>query len=390
MPALVSRAFPIAIILLSWSLPLRAADNPLPAPNSDPTYQQLRNLTLGGEAVSVNNFELQREAGRFHLRSGTVCFVTPVNGKVTGAVFTGDGSFVLDPPLESERKSLKLLTKEDEFNETFSRAVLRFTDSTYEEIKKVGSPVAAGACDAGMLRDVQSTTRHKFKNNMEARILEDVLSPEPGGYFVAFIHGNRYSDKELYEIDPDDETGQVNFLTYGENKWGHWASFDMAGKQASTGKLIRIEHQQLDVTFEKNGSLTGKATADLIAQRNGLQVIPFNLFRTLRVRSVTANGQPVSFIQEDKNDDADFAVILPKALAAGEKIAITTTYEGKDAVKNEGNGNYYPVARENWYPNGPRSSLGRVLRRVHTLRHDTAHSKRDEDGSDWRAGLREQ
>ena len=97
--------------------------------------------------MSVSNLVLKRDAGRFHLRSGTVCFVTPVQGKVTGAVFTGDGNFVLAPPLESERKSLKLLTKEDEFSENFSQAVLRFTDSTYDEIKKGGSP-ASGGCES--------------------------------------------------------------------------------------------------------------------------------------------------------------------------------------------------------------------------------------------------
>ena len=114
---MASRIFYGAAILLA-SFFLYAADNPPAGPNSDPTYQQLRNLTLSGEAVSVNNFVLKRDAGTFHLHSGTVCFVTPVQGKVTGAVFTGDGNFVLDPPLESERQSLKLLTKENEFSET--------------------------------------------------------------------------------------------------------------------------------------------------------------------------------------------------------------------------------------------------------------------------------
>src|ERR1019366_98745 len=99
--------------------------NPPAGPNSDPTYQQLRNLSLGGEAVSVSNFDLKRDAGTFHLHSGTVCFVTPVQGKVTGGLFTGDGNFVLDPPLESEPQSLKLLTKENEFSEKFTQAVLR-------------------------------------------------------------------------------------------------------------------------------------------------------------------------------------------------------------------------------------------------------------------------
>jgi hypothetical protein len=303
----------ITILLVSF-LPLHAADNPPAGPNSDPTYQQLRNLTLGGEAVSISNLTLKRDAGTFHLRSGIVCFVAPVQGKVTGATFTGDGNFVLDPPVESERRSLNLLTREAEFSESFSQAVLRFTDTTYDEIKKQGSP-ASGGCDAGLLKDSQNTTRHKFKNNLEARILQDVLSPEPGGLFLAFIHGKRYSDKELFEIDPNHGSDQVSFRTYEENKWGHWALFSLTDGRArrSLGRQTRIEHQQLDVDFQKNGALSGKAATDMIARRDGLRVIPFDLFRPLRVQSVSLNGHPLSFIQEDKNEDGNFAVILPKA-----------------------------------------------------------------------------
>ena len=69
------------------------AQNAVPSPNSDPTYQALRNVGLSGEAVSVTNFDLKRDAGTFRLHSGTFCFVAPVNGKVTGAVFSGDGVF---------------------------------------------------------------------------------------------------------------------------------------------------------------------------------------------------------------------------------------------------------------------------------------------------------
>ena len=369
MPGTTHRIHLIGIVLLVILFPLYASDTPAPTPNSDPTYQQLRNLTLSGEAVSVSNFKLKREVGIFHLRSGTVCFVTPVDGKITGAVFTGDGNFVLDTSAQSERKSLKLLTKEDEFSENFSQAVLRFTDSTYEEIKKGGSP-AGGGCDGSLLRDSQNTTRHKFKDNLETRLLEDVLSPEPGSFFVAFIHGKRYSSKEIYEIDPDYGSGQVNFRTYEESRWGHWASFNISDGHAkgSVGARMRIEHQQLDVTFEKNGSLAGKATTDFVVRRNGLRVIPFDLFRTLRVQSVTANGQPLAFIQEDKNDDGNFVVILPKPLARGEKFTLTTTYEGKEAVVSEGNGNYFPVARENWYPNDPAAGLGEYVLYDMTLR----------------------
>jgi hypothetical protein len=333
------------------------SQNAAPAPNSDPTYQALRNLTLGGEAVSVSNFDLKRDAGTFHLHSGTVCFTAPVNGKVTGAVFMGDGNFVLEPPAETEKRSLKLLTKEDEFSERFEHLVLRFTDSTYEEIKKAGGAGGSG-CDAGLLKDSQHTMRHKLKQNLEVRLLEDVLSPEPGGYFLAFIHGKHYNSQELYEIDPHDAGDQVHFSTYDERKSGEWASFPMSAKGGAE-QLIGIEHQQLDTTLEKSANLIGTAKTTFTARRNGLKVVPLDLFRTLRVRKVTAeDGTALSFIQEDKNDDPQFAVILPKVLSAGENYTITTEYEGKEAVINEGEGNYYPVARENWYPNNPSGGLG--------------------------------
>jgi hypothetical protein len=334
-----------------------------PGPNADPTYQALRNLTLGSEAVSVTNFELKRDAGTFHLRSGTVCFAAPVNGKITGAVFTGDGNFILDPPSDGERKSLKLLTKESEFSETFSQMVLRFTDESYDDIKKGGTSISSG-CDAGLLKDSQHVTRHKLKTNLEARILQDVLSPEPGGLFVAFIHGKHYDGQELYTIDPTDGREQVDFMTYDENKFGDWASFPLSDqhRKSMSGESIRIEHQQLETTLEKNADLAGKATTTFTARKNGLRVVPLNLFRTLRVRSVTAaDGQALAFIQEDKNDDAEFSVILPKALGVNEQFTITTVYEGKEAVTNEGGGNYFPVARMNWYPNNSRSSLGEYV-----------------------------
>lgn len=328
-------------------------------PNSDPTYQALRNLTLGNESVTVTNFELKRDAGTFHLRSGTVCFAAPVAGRVTGAVFTGDGNFVLTPPV-SETAMLKLLTKENEFSENFTQMVLRFTDSTYDEIKKGGTAGASG-CDSGLLKDSQHTTRHKLKENYESRILEDLLSPEPGGLFIAFIHGKHYNGQELYTIDPHENRDQVDFRTYDENKFGDWASFPMTGerKKGAVGQPIRIEHQQIEATIEKSANLIGKTQTTFTANLNGLRVAPFDLFRTLRVRRVTsADGQPLSFIQEDKNDDAQFAVILPKALAMGEQFTVNTEYEGKEAVTNEGGGNYFPVARENWYPNNPGSGFG--------------------------------
>jgi hypothetical protein len=345
-------------------LPAAAQTAAPTSPNSDPTYQALRNLTLGGEAVSVSNFDLKREAGTFHLRSGTVCFTAPVQGKVTGAVFEGDGNLVIAPP-PAEMGMLKLLTKENEFSENFSHLVLRFTDSTYDEIKKAGV-AASGGCDNGTLKESQNAMRHELtlKHNLEVRILQDVLSPQPGGLFVAFVHGKRYNGKEIFVVDPHGAEyvmgEEVGLMTYDENKYGVWAAFPLSGrhKRGTVGGVIRIEHEQLDTTIEKNAHLSGKATTTFVSGVDGLRVVPFDLFRSLRVQSVSADGQALSFIQEDKNADGDFAVILPKSLAMGEKYTITSAYNGKEAVSDEGGGNYFPVSRENWYPNNPGAGFG--------------------------------
>ncbi|MBZ5555057.1 MAG: hypothetical protein LAO21_20270 [Acidobacteriia bacterium] len=341
--------------------------------NQDPTYQALRTVGLSGDAVAVTNFTLKREAGTFIFKSGSLYFLAPVASKVTGAVFVGEGNFQLSPLLKSERQSLSILTKDSEgvINEEFNQLVLRFTDGTYEELKKAGS-VAPGSADSharDVLGDNQSLLRRTLHYNLSGRILQDLLGDHQGGLFYAFIKGKKYSGKLLFAIDPHGVPGlgdlppvepeEVALLTYDDSKLGIWCSFHLASEY-NTGKavgnqkngVIHIEHQELDTTIERNARIQGTATTKFIVQSAGVRVAPFDLFPTLRVESVTDSaGQALSFIQEGKDDDPQFSVILPKALGAGESYVIKTTYGGKEAVRDSGGGNYYPVARDNWYPN---------------------------------------
>lgn len=364
----------VVVSLFAVTTTIEAQISPPLGPNSDLVYQLLRKISLGNEAVTVRDFELKRDAATFHLHSGTVCFVAPVHGKVTGAVFVGEGNLVLDPPIATEKSSLKLLTKSDEFVEQYEHLVLRFTDSTYEQIKQAGTP--GGSCDAGLLHDAENVMRHnrEMKYNLDARILEDVLGDRDGGLFVAFVHGKKYNGKEIYFLDPHGAPElihsvapeEIEFLTYDENKLGTWAAFHFSGEYkdgSATGSqqntVVEITHEGLDTTIEKNAHLNGKATTTLVCLSAGTRVIPLNLFHTLRVTNVVDDKQQsLAFIQEDKNEDSDFWVILPRALSLGEKFTLTTTYDGKDAVHNEGGGNYYPIARENWFPNAVGAGLG--------------------------------
>src|SRR5215831_2078160 len=299
MPKLGRFVFP-GIVFVSLLTCRCAADQPASA-NNYPTYLELKNSTLS-EAVEVSNLTLTRDAGKLRLSSGTVCFLAPVAGKVTGAVFVGEGTLTLEPPLPTERASLKLLTKSAEFVENFQHVVLRFTDDTYQEIKKSSTP-STHACDGSLLQDNLQTVRKRLRFNLTARILQDVLSPPEAGLFVAFIHGKRYSDKMVFAIDPHGAPPfavqnyrefaeslslapeEVELMTYEDNKHGYWAAFHV-GPEYSNGLanggqkngFYQIQLQQLDAGIEKSGFLTGKATTTLVSNVDGLRVVPFDLF----------------------------------------------------------------------------------------------------------------
>jgi Peptidase family M1 domain len=330
--------------------------------NNDATYVALRTITLGTETIRVKDFTFTRDAGTFVFKSGAFRLLQPVNGKITGAVFTGDASFSLTPPIPVEQRYLSILTSGKPFVEEFGSAVFRFTDGMEQEIKKaaVNDPTPASGDANGLLDDVRQQLRKKLKSNLDARLLEDVLSTRPGGFFAAFIKGKKYSDKMIYQIDPEGvmKPEEVALLLWDDNRGGAWASFHYS-KEYAAGTAnsdeqnypFRVDHQKLDTTIAKSAHLNG--VAKVIALQDGVRVLGFDLYPTLRVDSVTGDGgQQLSFIQEDKDRDADFAVILPKELKKGDSYTLITKYGGKDAISNEGGGNYYPLdgARDNWYP----------------------------------------
>lgn len=343
------------------------------SPNSNATYQQLRKLLPGGQSLAVQEFVLKRDAATFTFHSGIFALYGDVNGKITGAAFRGSGSLHLQPPTEEEKHSLSLLTKQPALDENFTTAVLRFTDATGEEIRKAAAqqgPATGDLTQEG--QQLASAMRTKLHWNIDARLLQDVLSPAPGGFFLASINGQKFASKMIFMIDPrgawEVAPEEVELMTWNDTRSGIWTAFHYQneyhngiadGKEANAA--YAIDHQDLNTTVQKNGELSSIAQTTLHASADGLAVVPLDLFPTLRVSNVTlADGTPLDFIQENKDDDPDFAVILPKPLAKEDKIDLRITYGGKDAVLSEGNGNYYLTggARGDWYPSAKVGGLG--------------------------------
>lgn len=359
----VQYATAVAVCLLS----VPSAQTPGPpnsAPNAHPVYQELRNLSVGTDAYQVNEFVLAKDAATFTL-TGTLHLLPAVQGKVTGAVFTGKGSMAYTPPIAVERGMLRILTKGEDFNETFEKAVFRFTDDTADKIKAASSGAASGSASQAQdaLKDIRQALRFQLKENLHARILNDVLSPASGGLFHAYISGKKYSSKMVFMIDPQG-VGFVAPETVALLSWADFAGGIYAAHHVSEtyrnrqrqpptpGAWFDIQHHKLETEIDPSGELKGDATTTFVSLIDGLTAAPFSLFPTLRVSSVTdGDGTALAFVQESKDEDADFWIVLPRPLKKGESFTVRTVYKGKDAVSAEGNDNFYPVARSNWYPN---------------------------------------
>jgi len=333
------------------------------AANSNAIYQQLRSLTTTDDVIAVNNVEIHRSTATFTFRSGNIAFYAPVNGKITGAVFVGQGHFHLTAPDAAEQHHLAVLNQDDTYDEDFDQVVLRFTDETSAELHKdaAGKGELNHAYDAAA-RDLHTFHEHKLTENLDLRLLEDVLSPTQGGFFLAAMHSKK-DPHLIFRIDPHGATDvapqQVSLLNW--NEWGE--SYPVAFSLRPAGKddehvgdgeiaSYKIDSEDLDTTIEKGGFLTGSASVHITALEDGLAVVPLTLYPTLRVSSVTMDkGDALDFVQEDKDLDADFGVILSSPLKKGDSFTLHVAYSGKKVVEDEGGANYYPIARQSWYPN---------------------------------------
>jgi hypothetical protein len=392
--------------------PLRAQR----APNTNAYYQQLRNLLPAGDVFTIKDFVLQRDAAIFAFHSGSVQFYGPVNGKVTGAVFRGQGHLHITPPTPEERHNLAIFTHSDpvpseEFDEDFDELILRFTDATAEMLRQ--SSKGSGPADPSYVKAAQGLQaflrQHSERTmlepppspprpvlpqtpgqvvqpkpisvhaqrsylvyfetlyeNLDLRLLQDVLSPAPGDYFMAAIHGSknphlfyvddpfgadRVAPEEIALLDWDNIRQTAAIPLAFSRTTGHESG---APRSSENNAAYTILREDLDIGVEKNGLLTAVAAVDIRANHDGLAVVLLDLYPGLRVSQVnSAENEPLDWIQEKKEEDSNLGVILRAPLQKGETTTVKISYSGKDLVINEGNGNYYllPIAREDWYPN---------------------------------------
>jgi hypothetical protein len=345
--------------------------------NSDGNYRALRDGSVT-DYYHLENLELKRDAGVLTMRDGVVGFLPAVLGRVTAAVFVGNGRFQLNPMADMERDYLRKFSGAEAVDEEFTTAVLYFTDDTADEIVKQGkkSPAPAGG---NPLNDLRKKLRRQQESprsilelflsgediqNIEAEMLAELYNPRQGGSFRAYLHGKRDSDLRfmvvpqgampmlpspeevaVVNVDPGGEREGIWYLTHRKEEWEKGQINSSENKRSVAAQNYRIE-----TAIARGGRLTATAEVTFAAAIDGVRVVHFGLLPALRVSRVTKENREIAFIQEDRKEDGSFYVVLPEALAAGKSATLHIEYEGNKVLRDEGGGNYSVGARTSWYP----------------------------------------
>jgi Peptidase family M1 domain/Carboxypeptidase regulatory-like domain len=350
--------------------------------NSDPVYRKLRDDALG-QSFQVKTFNLNVDVGSFHFEQGTLTFLAPVNGVVTGAVFVGEGHYSLKPATILDAHELNRRIGADQLDEEFTEVVFRFTGDTHRSfLAGIGAPVPTPAEATSVFEHWKDKVRHRREiplgfteslltdetmDNVDADVLAAVYNPAHPVFFNAYIHGRKHKDLRFFmrmrvgalpQLDSPEEVALINCDNDGMNDGilylAHTKAEYLNGTASSSEdrRLFATHRYKIETVIGKNEHLYSTATIWFEPLVAGERVLKFGLLPNLRVSQVLDDkGQNLNFIQEGRKNDGSFYVVLPAAPAMGEQTSITIEYAGDKVVEDAGGGSYYIQARTSWYPN---------------------------------------
>ena len=325
---------------------------------SDATYTALRAVRPGTKMIALNNFTFDRDAFHFTL-NGRLVLLEQIEGKTPGAVFLGQGSYDLKPATPTEMRQLAIYAGDDKLttlSDQFDSAVF-LGSALVDAAAKVSAPDGAAADNTAASRWDEYLKKQKkdFRTNYHIRVLQEILDGDAEPYFFVWVNGKKYPPAIL-QVDSRD-TEPVSMIVFHNEKGGLWYSSGPRGAKPTARKLlVNPDDYVIDNTIK--GSELSATTTMTFTAGSAIRVLPLNLFGKLRISEASwaiaddeAQWEPLPFIQEDKDEDWDAAVVFPKKLEPNGMYKVKITYAGKDVLTNAGDGNFSVGARTSWYPN---------------------------------------
>jgi len=349
-----------------------------------PLYLQLQNSLALEKSLHLENFVLQRDRVTITFTDGLVYLSPPIGGKVRSAVYIGSGKFqAAPPPVAFEQDNVRRMLKADDVSSDFKTAVLRFTDDTASDFLKDGFLQGGAASERASHLAAEFGPRFLKETgvNMSARQLESILNQEAPGVFLIQMDGGKRG-RFTYVLDPQTRIPVANFginagekgliFAYDNDLFDNdvWMAFHANGDYAKgrapysdTYNVVDTEKYTMTLDLLEPKKILGLVSKlDLISRIDGLRVISFAVGERLsiydderRKKQLYLHGAQLSdgtvliFFQEPW--ESGFSIVLPKALAAGQKLSLSLDLKGDFMMESEYvTGTYFPRNTETWYP----------------------------------------
>lgn len=329
------------------------------------TPQQLyKSLDLAGvdgaRVYAIHDLTIRRDGVAFTFADGKLAFLQPVDGHVTGAVFSGRGHVFAVPPDPSERASLARFLKVPLVDIEFWQAYLRFDEATATEIQSsLTEQKAVVAADSDFTGEWNPVVA-RFNPDSSLRVIESMLSSEPVPYLYAALNSTSVGGFEvvLDESRAEDVLIGQTHRTSDVDFFDIWTSYAATNSTPPPEEFSAVGYAT-DTTISDDLSLTGSTTVRLKCVTGGERMVEFELSRFLQVQSVTdSSGSSLEFFQNQdlrrqqiarRGNDLLF-VALPGQAVAGQEYVLRFTYHGT-VIEDDGNGVFFVGARGSWYPN---------------------------------------
>ena len=212
-----------------------------------PIYDKLRDARLD-HAGHIRDGRLRKERFDLEFTDGDLYLLAPVAGRVTGAVFLGNGQLRFYPPDAVEHHQLEKFLDAASLEESFDRVVFRFSDDTAERLQALAEP--SREVDVKKANNLFEDRREELLKrqlvNPDSRLLADLLAapadidsgdslnpssdaPAGRGYFLAEIDGKKH-DWITIAVEPRNlEEVQIFRFDPGRKIRDIWSSFHSIG-----------------------------------------------------------------------------------------------------------------------------------------------------------------
>jgi hypothetical protein len=367
-------------------------------------YDAIKALRIDSSSVyriaPANRIQLRRGDAVLSFDEGTITFFSPLDGQITGAVFSGRGHVLAAPRDPVEKQQMGRFLGAPVLDQEFISGYLRFTDDTAGELLRQFSAanlVAQTDTSVGTQWDSAVT---QLNPSYTLRILFDRLSPNPKPCFYAGLEGAATGPFDVVLDAQRDEQfllGQIH-KAGGKTFYDVWTSHRVPDSPVLPAAFRALRYS-IEASISSNNSLDANASVRLRAETGTERVLAFQLSRALTIDRVTGDrNESLPFFQNEGmnlqersargNDYLD--VVLPQTPVGHQEFTLHFHYRG-NVIQDAGNGVLFVGARESWYPHlgdsAEFSSYDILLRWPRKLRLIATGSKLEEhEEGEFRTG----